>query len=201
MTRGFTNVKKGFANRRQGLMKKANTLHRLTGAHIAVLVEFNGAISSYQSDGHFTNILNNINTKHCFDPDYFETIADRRGRRNGIPQLNGPAQSVPNLSGTTPLTSSTSSTFTTSTTDLPESEGQSPTSLARESIVSGLTTTAQRPDFTSSKRDLSYLSNREFCHPLTPSAYRIRKARELVSKTHRRVQSSYPLAFNFFQVS
>lgn len=47
MRRGFKNAKKGFYNRRHGLMKKANTLYRLTGAYIAILMEYNNATFLY----------------------------------------------------------------------------------------------------------------------------------------------------------
>ncbi|KAG6354891.1 hypothetical protein INS49_003972 [Diaporthe citri] len=77
--RGFKDAKKGFVNRRNGIMKKANTLHRLTGAHIAILVEFNGAVYSYQSDNRFSAAVNNFEAKRQYGPDNFDTVADRGG--------------------------------------------------------------------------------------------------------------------------
>ena len=75
--RGFTNPSKGFLNRRRGVMKKANTLSKLTGAHMAVLCEYNGEIYIYESDQHFSLTLNNVRAGHRFGPDHFETVADR----------------------------------------------------------------------------------------------------------------------------
>jgi hypothetical protein len=76
-TRGFSNPAKGFLNRRRGVMKKANMLSKLTGAHIAVLCEYNGKTYVYESDKHFSPILNNVRAAHRFGPDHFETVADR----------------------------------------------------------------------------------------------------------------------------
>jgi hypothetical protein len=58
-------------------MKKANMLSKLTGAHMAVLCEYNGDTYVYESDKYFSPILNNIRAGHRFGPDNFETVADR----------------------------------------------------------------------------------------------------------------------------
>lgn len=109
-TRGFKNAKKGFVNRTRGLMKKANTLHRLTGAHVAVLIEHNGTIYLYQSDDQFAQIFQNIPSKHKFGPDHFDTVADRSGRSQS-PTL--PSSQLLSTEGIiTPPLSSASSTST-----------------------------------------------------------------------------------------
>lgn len=77
--RGFKDAKKGFDNRQNGIMKKANTLHRLTGAHIAILIEFNGTTYSYQSDTHFSAAVKDVVVNKQYGPDHFETVADRGG--------------------------------------------------------------------------------------------------------------------------
>jgi hypothetical protein len=38
-------------------MKKANMLSKLTGAHMAVLCEYNGDVYIYQSDDRFSPVL------------------------------------------------------------------------------------------------------------------------------------------------
>lgn len=111
--RGFTNAKKGFDNRRGGLMKKANTLHRLTGAHIAILMEYNGTGFLYQSDEHFTLELQNLSAKQRFGPDHFDTVADRGSGTQNIDYTRPPSATQDAV----PLLSSTSSTFTTSRVD------------------------------------------------------------------------------------
>jgi hypothetical protein len=71
-TRGFTNSSKGFLNRHRGVMKKANMLSKLTDAHMAVLCEYNGEIYIYQSDKHFSLILNSVRAGHMSDCTYLK---------------------------------------------------------------------------------------------------------------------------------
>lgn len=119
MRRGFKNAKKGFNNHRHSLMKKANTLHRLTGAHIAILMEYNDAIFLYQSDNRFATALANVSARQCFGPDHFDTVADRSSG-NQIPHvLNQPPVVSIDI---TRLLSSTSSNFTNLTEGLPQNQ-------------------------------------------------------------------------------
>lgn len=78
-------------------MRKAGTAHRLTGAHIVILMEFDGSLYSYLSDNYFDSVLNGIHVKKHFSPDDFDTIADRNGGED---------------SQESPTPPSTSSTFT-----------------------------------------------------------------------------------------
>ncbi|KAH8755089.1 hypothetical protein F5883DRAFT_718938 [Diaporthe sp. PMI_573] len=57
-------------------------LSKLTGAHMAVLCEYNGETYVYESDKHFSPILNNVRGGHRFGPDNFETVADRATTSN-----------------------------------------------------------------------------------------------------------------------
>lgn len=52
-------------------------LSKLTGAHIAVLCRYSGETYVYESNKHFSPILNNVRTEHRFGPDHFKTVADR----------------------------------------------------------------------------------------------------------------------------
>src|ERR1700683_1818188 len=70
-----------FKQRRKGVMKKANDLNRLTGARIAVYVEYKGTTFSYHSDSKFSSDNKNQNFKITpeaqLGPDHFDTVADR----------------------------------------------------------------------------------------------------------------------------
>lgn len=68
---------RNFANRRNGVMKKANALSRLHGARVAVFVEWGGAISSYHSHSAWPPVQLNVAPGSCFSPDNFDTVADR----------------------------------------------------------------------------------------------------------------------------
>lgn len=95
----FTNPTKGFVNRRNGIMKKSHALHQLTGAHIAVLFEYEGKIYSYRSDNRFSNILSNIHLVQQFGPDHFDTVADRTSPRKllrGKAELDAPTLPITN---------------------------------------------------------------------------------------------------------
>ncbi|KAH8751107.1 hypothetical protein F5883DRAFT_578622 [Diaporthe sp. PMI_573] len=105
-SRGFTNPAKGFINRRKGVMKKANMLSKLTGAHMAVLCEFNGEIYIYQSDDHFSPILNSVRARQRFGPDHFDTVAERAtGVSHHRAVAPGDKRIVPTLSFTSSPTS------------------------------------------------------------------------------------------------
>lgn len=155
-------------------MKKANTLHRLTGAHIAILMEYNGGIFLYQSDNCFASALKSIPAKQYFGPDHFDTVADRSSGNQNPFTLNQPP-SIP--VDVTPLLSSTSSTFTSSTMD------SLPLQVHHESL-----------DFSMPTLD-----------PYTKTRYKNRAATngnpkpEAVSlEVHKGEQRYYPLAVDFF---
>lgn len=73
------NTLKGFMNRRNGVMKKGNTLNRLTGARIAMIIEYGGLSYSYKSDNGFAPMIDDIGIplQNQFGPDHFDTVADR----------------------------------------------------------------------------------------------------------------------------
>jgi hypothetical protein len=66
-------------------MKKANMLSKLTGAHMAVLCEYNGETYIYKSDKRFSLILSQVRAGHRFRPDHFETVADRGQLVDSLP--------------------------------------------------------------------------------------------------------------------
>lgn len=88
-TKTKTPTHKLFANRQRGLMKKGNTLYRLTGAHVAILLEFDGVVYSYQSDNRFASDLSHI-PKQQLGPDHYDTVADRS--RSRLRQGDAPPQ-------------------------------------------------------------------------------------------------------------
>jgi hypothetical protein len=52
-------------------MKKANMLSKLTGAHMVILCEYGGETYIYESDKHFSLMLNNVQPAHRFGLDHF----------------------------------------------------------------------------------------------------------------------------------
>lgn len=77
---------RNFTNRRNGVMKKANALSRMHRARVAVLVEWSGSTYCYRSHPAWPPLPLDIAPENCFNPDNFETVADR---------VSPPAQSEP----------------------------------------------------------------------------------------------------------
>jgi hypothetical protein len=178
--RGFKDVEKGFGNRRSGIMKKGNTLHRLTGAHIAILIEFNGVVYSYQSDNHFSAAVKNVKTKQQYGPDDFDTVTDRGGPQSCSPDPQNQT-ALPSVASN-PLPLSPSLFIPSSMPTI---------SLGTVSSLDSLSSSTVRPttvNSTSTSPDISlhYQSNED------------RTARtELRGAGHQR-RSVYPLAAEFF---
>lgn len=92
--RGLLYVDRTFANRKLGLLKKAYEISQMTQAHVALLIECNGATYTFQSDDWFARHISDIPLAYKVDPgDIAEIIKKdkaairrrenrKRGRKN-----------------------------------------------------------------------------------------------------------------------
>lgn len=75
--------------RMTGLFKKGNTLHRMFGPKVAVLVQVDQNIYSYVSHADWAPVHQFLRTmgirqENLKGPDQFDTVADRNGTRNSV---------------------------------------------------------------------------------------------------------------------
>ena len=70
------NVQKGLKNRRNGLMRKANTFHLTYNAPVAVLMQYGGRWYTYESRAGLLRSCASISPQSRFDPRNFETDRD-----------------------------------------------------------------------------------------------------------------------------
>ncbi|KAK1659344.1 hypothetical protein BDP55DRAFT_637085 [Colletotrichum godetiae] len=76
--------------RTTGLFKKGNTLHRMCGPKVAVVVEIDRNIYSYVSHTNWTPVNQllrsmGIRQENLHGPDHFDTVADRKGAPTSFP--------------------------------------------------------------------------------------------------------------------
>lgn len=70
------NIQKGLKNRRNGIMRKANNIHRTYGAQIAVLMQYGGKTFSYESQPSLLRTYHPVSAQNRFGPGNFVEDAD-----------------------------------------------------------------------------------------------------------------------------
>lgn len=73
-SRGVNHVRKAFANRKLGLLKKSYELSQLTQAHVALLIESNGKTYLFKSDEWFAPYISDIPQTLEIKPEHLADI-------------------------------------------------------------------------------------------------------------------------------
>ena len=82
----------GFAIRSKGIMKKGNTLHRMYGCKVGIVIIHNRERAAYES---CRGILSEPTAANYFGPDHFDTVADRNSVPTSVLTCNPKPQTSP----------------------------------------------------------------------------------------------------------
>lgn len=88
-------LQKSWVGRKRGVMKKANEMSLFFGAKVALLIERDGVLYTYQSQDDFPNNLPGlVLTSNKMTPNDFITLAEVERRRNHAGSLSPPPSSL-----------------------------------------------------------------------------------------------------------